>query len=126
MLPEGDGPVRQSHGVAEQLASVVRLSVEVLVQHQERVRLVDPPRELVEAVGVQVNKIRRILQLHLAVAVQSQDQQIAAGRGSHLHCPRDNGSVGGGNEGVDPGKRGLKEPTAPSINFEKMSGQVLN
>ena len=125
MLPEGDGPVRQSHGVAEQLASVVRLSVEVLVEHQKRVRLVDPPRELVEAVGVQV-KERRVLQLHLAVTVQSQDQQIAAGRGSHLHCPRDNGSVGGGNEGVDPGKRGLKEPTAPSINFEKMFGQVLN
>lgn len=126
MLPEGDGPVRQSHGVAEQLTSVVRLSVEVLVQHQKRVRLVEPPHEFVEAVGVQVNKIRRILQLHLAVAIQSQEQQIAAGRGSHLHCPRDNGSVRGGNEGVDPGKRGLKEPTAPSINFEKMFGQVLN
>lgn len=87
MLPEGDGPVRQSHGVAEQLASVVRLSVELLVQHQERVRLVDPPRELVEAVGVQV-KERRVLQLHLAVAIQSQDQQIAAGKGSYLHPPK--------------------------------------
>ena len=77
---ESDGPIRQGHGVAEQLASVVRLPVEVLVQHQKRVRLVDPPRELVKAVGVQV-KERRILQLHLAVTVQVQNQWVAAGRG---------------------------------------------
>ena len=35
-------------------ASIVRLAVEVLIQHQKGVRFVDPPRKLVEPVGVQV------------------------------------------------------------------------
>ena len=83
---EGDGTVRQSHGVAEQLTSVVCLSVEVLVQHQERVRLVDPPRELVKAIGVEVEK-RRVLQLHLPVTVQVQKQRVAAGGGSTCTTP---------------------------------------
>ena len=78
---EGQGPIRQGHDVAEQLTSVVRLAVEVLVQHQKRVRLVDPPRELVEPVGVQV-KERRVLQIYLPVPVQVQDQWVAADRGA--------------------------------------------
>ena len=83
---EGQGPIRQGHDVAEQLTSVVRLAVEVLVQHQKRVRLVDPPRELVEAVGVQVKK-RRVLQLHLPVPVQVQDQRVASGGGALRSTP---------------------------------------
>ena len=84
----GTGPVRQGYSVAEQLASVVRLTVEVLVQHQERVRLVDPPRELVKAVGVQV-EIRCIFQFHLAVAVQVQDQRVNTGWGGASLTPWD-------------------------------------